>query len=554
MLIQLIINDLAIINKLCLDFDYGMTVLTGETGAGKSILIDALGLILGDRADTSIIRGSAEKTDITAIFSIKNNIAVRNKLNIMEVNSNSDELYIRRTIRKDGRSRAYINDTPVPAQTLRDIGEYLIEIHGQHAHQSLSRSKTQRELLDQFGEHKSVLAEINNTYYELIGIDDQIKKLNTNSDDFESTLTLLKYQIEELNKLAIKESEYTKLSEEFKRQSNSQDIVKGCHEILNELSGSDSDINTRLLKCQNKINELCLLDNSLKNIPTLIDSAVIQVNESVTELKNYLNAFDADTSQLSSLENRLDKLNELARKHKKRPEELPDHLNLLIKKLNDLENSFEKREKLELKQKRLISKYFDLAIELRNKRIKTAKVFSNEITRKIYELGMTGKLHIEVEVIDSKTPRQFGMDNITFMVSTNPGQPLRPIAKVASGGELSRLSLAIQIISSKDNNMPTMIFDEVDAGIGGSVAEIVGKLLNTLSSRSQVFCVTHLPQVASYGHQHFQVAKNLIEGETYTEVRNLDAKERVNEIARMLAGMEITTESRANAEKMLALK
>ena len=279
MLIQLIINDLAIINKLCLDFDYGLTVLTGETGAGKSILLDAVGLILGDRADANIIRGGAEKTDITAIFSVKNNIALNKKLNIMEINSNSDELFVRRTIKKDGRSRAYINNTPVPIQTLRDIGEHLIEIHGQHEHQSLSKPKSQRELLDQFGQYESTLTETTNTYHELIDIDNQIKKLNANSDDFESTLTLLKYQIEELNKLAIEESEYTKLSEEFKRQSNSQHIIETCHDILNELSESDSDINTRLSKCQNKINELCLLDSSLNNIPMLIDSAMIQINE-----------------------------------------------------------------------------------------------------------------------------------------------------------------------------------------------------------------------------------------------------------------------------------
>ena len=554
MLVQLIINDLAIINKLRLNFECGMTVLTGETGAGKSILIDALGLILGDRADTNIIRGGAEKTDITAIFSIKNNTAANKKLNCMEINSDGDELFIRRTIRKDGRSRAYINDTPVPIQTIRDISECLIEIHGQHAHQTISQPKTQRKLLDQFGQYESTLTETINTYQELMEIDNKIKELNTSSDDFESTLTLLKYQIEELNKLAIEESEYGKLKEEFKRQSNSKHIIEACHEILNKLSESDTNINTKLLKCQKEIDELCLLDNSLNNIPTLIDSAVIQINEATTELKNYLNEFDADTSQLSSLESRLDKLNELARKYKKRPDELPDHLNLLIKQLNELENSFEQREKLELKQKELTTNYFNLAAELRNKRIKAAKVFSEEITNKIHELGMAGKLQIDVEPINSKKPHQFGMDEITFMVSTNPGQPLRPIAKVASGGELSRLSLAIQIISSKDNNTPTMIFDEVDAGIGGGVAEIVGKLLSTLATHSQIFCVTHLPQVASYGQQHFQVTKNTKQGETYTEVRSLDEKERINEIARMLAGMEVTTESRANAERMLALK
>ena len=254
MLAQLIINDLAIINKLCLDFENGMTVLTGETGAGKSILLDALGLILGDRADTSVIRGGSEKTDITAIFSIKNNIAIREKLSSLEIEPNNDELFIRRVIRKDGRSRAYINDIPIPIQTLRDIGEYLIEIHGQHAHQSLSKPKKQRELLDQFGQYDATLNEIITTYQELADINNKIKMLGEN-DDFEATITLLKYQIEELKKLAIEKSEYAKLSEEYKKQSNSQHILETCHEVLNELSESDSNINTRLSKHQNKIKD-----------------------------------------------------------------------------------------------------------------------------------------------------------------------------------------------------------------------------------------------------------------------------------------------------------
>ena len=312
MLAQLIINDLAIISKLSLDFESGMTVLTGETGAGKSILLDALGLILGDRADTNIIRGNSEKTDITAIFLIKNNTAVSEKLKSMEIESNNDELFIRRTIRKDGRSRAYINNTPVPIQTLRDIGEHLIEIHGQHAHQSLSQSKTQRELLDQFGQYNSILTSTTSIYHELMDVNNQIKYLEVNGENYESTLTLLKYQIEELNKSAIEESEYSKLSEEYKRQSHSQHILETSQEILNELSESDSAINTKLAKCQNKINELCLIDNSLNNIPNLLDTALIQVNETTEELKNYINGFNPDTSKLNSLESRLDKLNELA--------------------------------------------------------------------------------------------------------------------------------------------------------------------------------------------------------------------------------------------------
>ena len=554
MLTQLIINDLAIINKLNLDFKPGMTVLTGETGAGKSILIDALGLVLGDRADTNIIRGDSEKTDITAIFYVKDNVDVNKKLNALEIESSNDELFIRRTIRKDGRSRSYINNTPVPNQALKDIGENLIEIYGQHAHHSLSQQKKQRELLDQHGGHEQILLKVTETYDELVAIENKINDLKINEEDFESTLTLLNYQIEELNKLAIEESEYAKLSEEYKRQSNSKYIIETCHEVLNELSESDNAISEKLSRCQNKINELCQIDNSFKNIPNLIETSLIQIYEAKSEINNYLNGFNTDTSQLETLEGKINKLNELARKYKTKPEELSTHLNLLMSKLNELENSFEVKESLKQKKEELIEEYNILSKKLREKRIQTATVFTRKITEKLHELGMTGKLEVKIEALTDDKPRPLGMDNITFMVSTNPGQPLRPIAKVASGGELSRIGLAIQIISSKEKNRSAMIFDEVDAGIGGSVAEIVGKLLNTLSKNNQIFCVTHLPQVASCGDQHYLVVKNTISDETYTKVTELRETERVNEIARMLAGMEVTDESLANAQKMLALK
>tara|TARA_B110000014_G_scaffold254587_1_gene235347 strand:- start:866 stop:2530 length:1665 start_codon:yes stop_codon:yes gene_type:complete len=554
LLSQLFIADFAIIDKLNLDFKRGMTVLTGETGAGKSILLDALGLILGDRADTNVIRGNSDKTDITAIFFIKNNDDVNQKLKTLEIESNNDELFIRRTIKKDGRSRAYINDTPVPIQTLRNIGESLIEIHGQHAHQSLSQPKKQRQLLDQYGKYDKILTKLTETYNDLASIDKKINELEISEVDLESTLTLLKYQIEELNKLAIEKSEYAKLSEEYKRQSNSQHIIETCQEIITELSETDNSIGTRLSKCRGKIDELCQIDSAFKNISNLVETAMIQLNEATLEIRSYLDGFNMDISQLSELEKKLDKLNELARKYKTRPEELSNHLNQLIIKLNELEGGIEKQEELKQEKEKLVTEYHNISERLTKERIQTAIVFSNEITNKLHQLGMSGKLEIKIETMPNNEPRPQGMDNVIFMVSTNPGQPLRPITKVASGGELSRIGLAIQIICSKENNSSAMIFDEVDAGIGGSIAEIVGKLLNALAKNNQILCVTHLPQVASCGHHHFKVTKKAVAGETCTKVIELNQKERVNEIARMLAGMEVTDESLANAEKMLALK
>ena len=553
MLRQLVINDLAVIDNLNIDFNSGMTVLTGETGAGKSILLDALGLILGNRADTNLIRGGADKTDITAIFSTSDNSSVSDKLIELELASNDaeDELFIRRTITKDGRSRAYINNTPVPVQSLREIGESLIDIHGQHAHQSLSKAKVQRELLDEFGSYQNLLNELQNTWQEWKQVNDQLDNFKTEGEDFEARLTLLSYQTEELEQLNIGNSEYKELSEEHKRLAHSQRLLDSCQSIISDLSESEAAIDARLAVHQKEISELCQFDNELENINNLLDSATIQIEEASHELKGYLDKFDMDDNQLASIESRLDKLHELARKHKVKPEDLPEHLTLLTTQLNQLEGGQEQHELLLKKKDELTESYFKLAEKLTTERNNAAVKISEAITEKMHELAIGGKFKIDLEKIEDQTPHQFGMDKISFLVSTNPGQPLRPITKVASGGELSRLSLAIQIIGSKDNGVPSLIFDEVDAGISGGVAEIVGKLLHSLAEHRQILCVTHLAQVASCGHHHLKVNKITKANETFTQVETLKQTERVNEIARLLAGMEITDESLANAAQML---
>jgi len=551
---QLVINNLAVIDSLNLDFNSGMTVLTGETGAGKSILLDALGLILGNRADTNIIRGGTDKTDITAIFSINNNSNVNDRLREMEISlstDSDDELFIRRTISKDGRSRAYLNNTPVPVQTLKEIGEYLIDIHGQHAHQSLAKAKTQRELLDQFGQYDPLLKDLTNIYQQWKQVEEQLQNFQTDGKDFEARLTLLKYQIEELEQLAVGGSEYTTLSEELKRQSHSQRLLDSCKNILSDLSESDAAMSDRLSQHQKEMSELRVIDSTLENISNLLDSASIQIEEASHELKSYVERFDIDAEQIGTIENRLDKLHESARKHKVKPDALPEHLALLTSQLNQLEGGQEQHELLQQKKIDLTEQYFKLAKKLTKKRGAAANKISDAVTEKMHELAIGGKFSIALEKIEDETPHQFGMDKITFLVSTNPGQPLRPITKVASGGELSRLSLAIQIIGSKDNGVPTMIFDEVDAGISGGIAEIVGKLLHKLAEHRQIFCVTHLAQVASCGHHHCRVIKNTKAGETFTKVVTLNPQERIDEVARLLAGMEVTDESRANAIQML---
>lgn len=552
MLQQLVINDLAVIDSLNINFNSGMTVLTGETGAGKSILLDALGLILGNRADTNLIRGGTDKTDITAVFSISDNEIVSDKLIKMELAENAeDELYVRRTITKDGRSRAYLNNTPVPVQTLKEIGENLIDIHGQHTHQSLSKAKTQRELLDQFGSYQNLLNEVQSTYREWKQVKEELDNFITEGEDFEARLTLLRYQIEELEELNIGESEYEKLLEEHKRQSNSQRIFESCQSIISDLSESETAIADRIALHQKEISELCRFDNKLENINNLLDSATIQIEEASHELKNYLDHFDMDTNQLKAIESRLDKLHELARKHKVKADTLPEHLTLLTTQRNQLEGGQEQHEELQKKKIELTKNYFKLTDKLTKERKIAADKFSKSVTEKMHELAIAGIFKIDLGNVDDDVPHQYGMDKISFLVSTNPGQPLRSITKVASGGELSRLSLAIQIIGSKDSGIPTLIFDEIDAGISGSVAEIVGRLLHRLAEHRQILCVTHLAQVASCGHHHLSVNKTTKGNETYTQVKPLDQTERINEVARLLAGMDVTDESLANAAQML---
>ena len=550
MLRQLVINNLAVIDRLSLDFDTGMTVLTGETGAGKSILLDALGLILGARAETGLIRGGADKTDITAIFVIEGDQALRQRLEALDIEYDA-ELFIRRTIGRDGRSRAYINNIPAPAQTLRELGRQLIDIHGQHAYQALAGAEAQRELLDQSGAYRPLLDRLRQVYNAWQTLTERLRAIHPEGAEIEAKRTLLRYQIDELAALEIGEAEYTTVNEEYKRLANAQTILTTCHAALDSLAESEDAVAARLGRCRQDIHGLRGFDDKLEGVATLLEGASIQLAEAVGELKHYIDQFDADTSRLAALEQRLDKLHELARKHKVKPAELAAHLARLAAELAQLEDGQEQSELLQRREAELRREYAALALELHQARRLAATTMAAAITAKMQELGMGGEFSIRVEQMENEPPRAQGWDKISFLVSANPGQPPRPISKVASGGELSRLSLAIQIIGARDTGVPTLIFDEVDAGIGGGVAEIVGRLLRRLAEHRQILCVTHLAQVASCGHHHFRVAKTSENNATFTRADKLDQKERMDEVARMLAGMTITDESRANARRML---
>lgn len=551
MLKQLNIRDFAIIDEIELTFNKGMTVLTGETGAGKSILIDALGQVLGDRADTGMIRHERDRAEITAIFSFHGNEQVAAILEEQAITPDDNELLIRRVITKQGASRVFINNTPVTVQLLRQIGENLIDIHGQHAHQSLSKHEIQRQLLDDFGDHPGTLTEVAEIYQRWQDARSQLDALSNNSDQT-ATMSLLRYQVDELDSLTLGAGEYEQLDEEHRKLANTNRLLETAQHALTIFREGDETIFSSISGIINDLRELRRYDESLGNIIQTLDDAAIQINEASDELRVYIDNLQVDPDQLQVVENRISQLHDMARKHQVQPQQLASHLNGLKNQLNEMENNRELIEELQIQRSRAMEDYSVAAEKLHQTRKKAAQEMSAAISTKLKQLGMpNGQFMIAVESRDGQDPKPYGKDQIDFLVNTNPGQDLQPLRKVASGGELSRISLAIQTCSHRNNGNTSLVFDEVDAGIGGGVAEIVGNLLHQLAQTHQVFCVTHLAQVASQGDHHLQVNKSSTKTSTETKVTELNPDERIEEIARMLGGIQITEQSREHAKEML---
>ncbi|MCH8261714.1 MAG: DNA repair protein RecN [Proteobacteria bacterium] len=551
MLKHLHIRDFAVIEEVDIAFNDGLTLFTGETGAGKSIMVGALELVLGDRSDSGIVRTGCERTEITAIFDIENEDGIQSVLAEQEI-SCEDELILRRVINKDGRSRAYVNGSSVPAQLLRALGERMVDIHGQHTHQSLLKADVQRNLLDEFGNHQQQLNEVKDAWKLWHATELELQSLSGDNRDHDAQMTLLQYQIQELEALNPGESKFSDVEEEYGRLSNANRILEVCQETLQQLSDDEHSTQSQISHRLNELQDIQKFDQSLSSVIDLLNNATIQVSEASDELRHYLDRLELDPEKLKAVEDKLGALHDMARKHKIQPEELTDHLLTLQEELHKLENSEARYRELLTLQETTIEQYRKAAARLNQCRQQSAHRLSDDITKKLYELGMPGgQFSIEISDIGKNTPLQHGMDKIGYQVSLNPGQPLQPLSKVASGGELSRISLAIQVTGSKDKGIPTLIFDEVDSGIGGGVAEIVGKLLHSLSDKRQIFCVTHLPQIASQGDHHMQVAKATHAGTTLTRVSELNKEERVDEIARMLGGVKITEQTLAHAKEML---
>ena len=553
MLKHLSINNLAVIENTELSFREGLTVLTGETGAGKSILIDALGLVLGNRADTTVIRTGCARTEIIAMFDVGGDERLLQLLDEQSISAADNELVLRRIINRDGRSRAYINTSAVPLQLLRDAGAFLVNIHGQHEHQSLLRRDEQRELLDGFGDYDDIVERLSRAFEKWDGVTRELRSLADAEGESGARLSLLKYQVEELQGLELEENEVGRLEDEYKRLVNINSLLETAQQALDGLYTSEQSVNDRINSVKKELAALERFDSDLTGIIGLLENASIHITEAAEELRSYLGTLDQDPTRLHQVELRLGQLHDMGRKHRVQPQLLYAHQQSITQQLAGIEHNQTRLAQLEQEQQRALEEYRSAAGELSERRRQCAALMAEEICNRIRTLGMPeGAFHINVTPGPDLKPHRNGNNQVEFLVSANPGQALLPLRKVASGGELSRISLAVQVSVDRNNSAATMIFDEVDAGIAGGIAEIVGNLLQSLSQDRQVLCVTHLPQVASQGDNHFRVTKSFDNKTTETRVDELNDDQRVEEIARMLGGIKISQQSRDHAREMLA--
>lgn len=563
MLKNINIRHFAIVDELALDLCPGMTVLTGETGAGKSILLDALGLALGDRADTKAIRAGVDRAEVSVDFNITDHQQAQSWLNDHELDD-EDLCLIRRTINRDGRSKGYINGRPVPMQMLRELGEQLVDIHGQHEHQSLLKREVQRQALDDYScahsdsadtgkgsSHEKLLADTADYFTQWQQLTETLADLQASREQREDRLELLRYQVEELRELDFTPEEYANLETEHARLANQNQLREGGEQVLQALSGDDQDTLTdRVERCSVEMQQLLSIDPALANVCETLQGAAIQSREAATELRNYLDGLSLDPEQLQTLNERLGFIHDLARKHRLIPNELPVLHQQLEAELSILEKADIQLESITSEISTVKKAYQKIASKLSASRQQSAKKLAAAVTGNMHQLGMPhGLFEISLDPIDE--PSIHGLERVEYLVTANPGQPVQPLAKVASGGELARISLAIQVISAGSGNIPTLVFDEVDVGIGGGIAEVVGRLLKNLSDNRQVLCVTHQPQVASLAHQHLQVSKQSEEQKTITDVSPISEQERIDEIARMLGGLEITEQTLSHAQEMI---
>lgn len=550
MLTTLRIENFAIVKHLELDFSRGMTAFTGETGAGKSIMIDALMLALGGRADSSVIRRGEEKCDITAVFHLDHQAEPSDWLKEQDIDCDNGELVLRRVLYAEGRSKSSINGQPFPLQKVKELSEMLVHIHGQHQHQTLLHHATHRQQLDHYAAHDALLAQVTHLYKACQKTKTCLDALS-GLDQSGDRKNLLCFQLEELQALNLQENEMLQLHEEHQLLHHAHDYLHNTQQIMQLLNADDPPtICQNLNQVIQHLSELPGEQASIKTALELINSALIQCEETVDEMQRFAEQVQLDPQRLQEVEERISALHQAARKYHVEAKELPALMQRLQNEINENEEAEERIQQLQRQHLEQINAYEQAASQLRHSRQHFSEKLANEISAIIKQLGMPkGHVSIELTALDKMQPH--GLDKVEYKVCTNPGMALDTLNKVASGGELSRISLAIQMITAQRGATPTLLFDEVDVGIGGATAALVGQLLRNLGERLQVFCVTHQPQVASAAHHHFVVEKYDDQEQTFSRILSLDDADKIDEIARMLGGLTITEQTRSHARELL---
>jgi len=555
MLTQLSVNNFAIVRHLVLDLEQGMSVITGETGAGKSIAIDALGLCLGYRSESSMIRHGADKADISATFFMQPNSPAYQWLAERELldEENPQECILRRMINLEGRSKAFVNNHPIPASQLRELGQYLIHLNGQHAPQLLLKNEYQLELIDNYANLHADLAEMQQSYQYWRKQYQLRKNYHQQCAENEARKQLLQYQVEELDEFAIKENEFEEMEETHARLSNAESLTELSQSVLEVLSDDNVNADSLIYQAIRDLEDLAEVDTRYQSALDMLNEALIQVQEASSEVRNLADHIEQDPEMLKELDERIAKTISLSRKHHVLPNQLWQHHAKLQQELQELLDHSQNEQTLIEQERAAHQQCVQLAEQISMKRKQAGKKLAEQVTQQIKQLSMeNGEFFVDVKFDPKKLSPQ-GADFVEFNLRSNLGQLMQPLAKIASGGELSRISLAVQVLTANKLSTPTIIFDEVDVGISGSAATTVGKLLRQLGKKCQVLCVTHLPQVASYGHNHFNVQKYVENNQTETQMTHLKEEERISALARLLGGSKITEAVLANAKEMLAL-
>ena len=553
-LLSININNYTLVESLEIEFSKGTTAITGETGAGKSLVLDALGMALGDRADSDTIRHGKQRAEITATFDISSTPEAKNWLHSNDLDAD-DQCILRRLYTTEGRSRGYINGQSCTMQQLQTLGDMLTDIHSQHEHQSLLRRETHRRLLDEYANTIELATEVAASYQQWNSANKQLNNLLEHADELTARKDLLTFQVQELQQLGLENNELDNLEKEQQTLANADQILQDSHSLL-AVCDQDESFNIRegLNRALTILSGLKHKPEALANAEELLQSSMIQVEEAIHEIGNHIDRFEADPQRLQQVEERLSAIFQLSRKHRVNGDQLAETLESLEAELQALKGGGESIETLQEALNKLADDYRAKSAKLSKQRASAATVMADEINQQLQLLSMEGaELVVSISPLSAGEFRATGNEDIEFLIATNPGQPHKPLAKIASGGELSRVSLAIQVVAAAHSNIPTLVFDEVDVGIGGSTADIVGQLLKQLGDRGQVISVTHQPQVAAHAHHHYRASKVVETNSAESLMTPLDNQQRVEELARMLGGAKVTDQTLSHASELLKM-